>query len=315
MMNKIPAIKSNKDFDEHFDSKIWSSLALEICRRHGLEFSELRRLSSSDHIVFSIDKSLVLKIYRPSRNCFERERQAIEFIGGKTDFKIPEINQVGEIAGLNYLLMTRLGGTQISRYDWLLLPKKEQISFIQKLAVGLQQIHQLNTSLLPSDWAEFVDDRAETFIDRQVSRGVNKTIIAELPQFLEENLKLVPTNTSPVFMHSDLHFGNLCISNLNSVWQIEGLFDFADSRCGFHEYDFLAVGVLIMQGQGDIQREFFKAYGYSESDLDKNFRRRLMMLTMLYETADLKRYAERLKPEAVDFTLNELEKGIWSFCP
>jgi len=28
-----------------------------------------------------------------------------------------------------------------------------------------------------------------------------------------------------------------------------------------------------------------------------------MMLTMLYETSDLRRYALRLKPEAVDFSL------------
>lgn len=34
---------------------------------------------------------------------------------------------------------------------------------------------------------------------------------------------------------------------------------------------------------------------------------------MLYETADLRRYAMRLTPEAVEFPLDELEKGIWSF--
>jgi hypothetical protein len=92
-----------------------------------------------------------------------------------------------------------------------------------------------------------------------------------------------------------------------------GLFDFADSRRGFHEYDFLAVGVLMIQGQAEVQREFFKSYGYAENLLDESFRRRLMMLTMLYETSDLRRYALRLKPEAVDFSLEELERAIWSF--
>lgn len=69
----------------------------------------------------------------------------------------------------------------------------------------------------------------------------------------------------------------------------------------------------MIQGQADIQREFFKAYGYTESELDESFRKRLMMLTMLYETSDLRRYALRLKPEAVDYSLEELEKKIWSF--
>jgi hypothetical protein len=69
----------------------------------------------------------------------------------------------------------------------------------------------------------------------------------------------------------------------------------------------------MIQGQGNLQREFFKAYGYAENDLNEEMRRRLMMLTMLYETADLRRYAMRLKPEAVEFSLDELERGIWSF--
>ena len=131
--------------------------------------------------------------------------------------------------------------------------------------------------------------------------------------FIEKNLKLVTMNSEPVFMHSHIHFGNLRVKNRNGDLEIAGLFDFADSRRGFYEYDFLAVGLLIMQGQREIQREFFKSYGYAEKDLDKTMRKRLMMLTMLYETSDLRRYAMRLKPEAVDFSLEKLEKEIWNF--
>ena len=114
-------------------------------------------------------------------------------------------------------------------------------------------------------------------------------------------------------MHGDVHFGNLRLLRSGGEWQVSGLFDFADSRPGFHEYEFLAVGLLMMQGQREVQREFFKAYGYAENELDETMRKRLMMLTMLYETADLRRYAMRLKPEAVDFTLDELEREIWTF--
>ncbi|MEO8072718.1 MAG: phosphotransferase [Acidobacteriota bacterium] len=174
-------------------------------------------------------------------------------------------------------------------------------------------MHEINPDFADDNWAEFVKDRAETFVERQITHGVNQQIIDVLPDFIKENLKLVPVNSPTVFMHSDVHFGNLCVKNSNGNLEIAGLFDFADSRRGFHEYDFLAVCVLIIQGQRELQREFFKAYGYRENELDETMRKRLMMLTMLYETADLRRYAMRLKPEAVDFSLDELEKGIWSF--
>ena len=92
------------------------------------------------------------------------------------------------------------------------------------------------------------------------------------------------------------------------------MFDFADSLKGSNEYDFLAVGVLMIQGQGDLQREFFRFYGYENSEINENLRKRLMLLTMFYEWSDLRRYAIRLREEALDYSLLELEKAIWNFC-
>jgi Ser/Thr protein kinase RdoA (MazF antagonist) len=309
----LPIIKTIRDFDAHFQSEFWLHVAEQICRRHRIIFDKLKRANSSDHIVFFVDDSLILKIYRPFRNCFEREMKAIEFVGGKLDFTTPEIVEIGEFENLQYILMTQLAGESMTRNDWLKVPEKQQSAFVSKLAVGLKQIHNLSAENFENNWAEFVEDRAATFIERQIAHGVNSEVIKRLPQFIEENLKLVPKNERAIFMHADVHFGNLRVKNSNGSLEIAGLFDFADSRRGFFEYDFLAVGVLMIQGQREIQREFFTSYGYQETDLDETFRKRLMMLTMLYETADLRRYALRLKPEAVDFSLEELERGIWSF--
>ena len=310
---KFPIIKNKQDFDEQFQSQIWLDAAKEICRRHRISFAELKRADSSDHVVYFVDDKLILKIYRPARSCFERETKAIDFVSRKTDFRTPEIVETGEFENLKYILITQLSGAALTRKDWLELPKREQLNFISKLAVGLKQIHQLNAKSFECDWAQFVENRVSTFIERQIAHGVNSKIIESLPAFIEENLKLVPVNKPPVFMHGDVHFGNLRLEKIKGEWFVSGLFDFADSRVGFHEYEFLAVGVLMIQGQRDVQREFLKSYGYAEHELDETLRRRLMMLTMLYETADLRRYAMRLKPEAVDYTLDELEKGIWSF--
>lgn len=310
----FPHIENEEIFDAHFQSSVWLDAAKKICRHADISFDEIKRLDSSDHIVFSIDEKFILKIYRPFRNCFEREIKALEFVSGKIGFRVPEIIKTGEFENLNYVLMTQIPGVAMTRAEWLKFPESEQILFAGKLAQGLKQIHELDASCFDSDWKNFVEDRAETFIERQIAHGVNRKVLDALPKFIEENLKLVPVNSRKTFMHADVHFGNLRLrKDSKNEWQISGLFDFADSRTGFYEYDFLAVGVLMFQGQGEIQREFFKSYGYAENDLDETMRKRLMMLTMLYETADLRRYATRLKPEAVDFSLDELEKGIWSF--
>jgi len=52
---------------------------------------------------------------------------------------------------------------------------------------------------------------------------------------------------------------------------------------------------------------------YKNDEIDETLRRRMMTLTMLYEYSSLRRYAERLRPEAVNYSLEELERAIWSF--
>ncbi len=310
---KFPIIKTKQEFDEHFRSDVWLDSARQICLRHNISFNRLKRSEHGEHIVFLVDDSFVIKIYRPFRKGFEREKAALEFAGGKTSLKIPEIFAVGEFESFNYLITEQLAGDLMTRQVWLTLPKNEQIAFVRKLAIGLNELHSRNADSFDDDWHKFVETQANITIERQIASGVNAQCIESLPAFLETNLKLLPENCPKVFLHGDVHFGNLRLQKSNGNWQISGLFDFADSRRGFHEYDFLAVGLLMIQGQADIQREFFKGYGYADGELDESFRRRLMLLTILYECSDLRRYALRLKPEAVDFSLKELERAIWSF--
>ncbi len=312
-MTALPGIESEADFDRLFQNPVWAQAAKQICLRHHVSFSEIKRVESSDHIVFLIDDSFVLKIFRPYRQCFERETEALGLFSGKTEITVPEIIATGNFESFDYLLMTQIPGASKTRADWLKLGKKEQVEFISEVALAMRRFHEIHAVGSECDWPEFVLERADSFIQRQIESGVNARVIEALPEFIDKNLKLVPTDGTPVSMHSDVHFGNLKITDTDGKWRIAGLFDFADSRRGFHEYDFLAVGLLMIQGQGDLQREFFRAYGYSDRELDETMRKRLMMLTMLYETSDLRRYALRLRPEAVDYSLEELEKNIWSF--
>lgn len=308
----LSKIVTETDFDTYFHDTAWDEAARTICRRHNISSDIPKRSLSSDHVVFSIGDKYILKIFRPSRQCFAREIKALEFISGNSPFNTPEIVQTGNLEGFEYLLMTQLSGSSLTRAEFLALSKTGQFGLVTKLASDLKQFHELKPDKFDSDWPEFVEERAKSFIERQIALGVNHQIIDSLHGFVEANLKAVPLHRS-VFLHGDIHFGNVRVEQLSSGPQISGIFDLADSRVGFHEYDLVAIGVLMLQGERELQREFLMAYGYAESDLNEDLRKRLMMLTMLYETSDLRRYALRLHPEAVHFTLEQLEKAIWSF--
>lgn len=305
---KIPAVE---DFTLQFKDEIWRDVAENICRRHEIEFDSLRRAEHGESVVFLIDEKLVVKFYVPTKNAMTREKTALET--ARTNLKIPEIVASGEIENYKYLITTQITGEAMTRDLWLKLRKNEQIQILSELAEGLKRLHRSDASQIDFDWNAFVAHQAKTCYERQKSCGVNDKILNELPAFLEENLKLLPPDLPQVFLHGDVHFGNLRLRKASGRWEIAGLFDFADSLKGFREYDFLAVGVLIIQGQGDLQREIFRFFDYSDTEMDETMRHRLMLLTCFYEWSDLRRYAVRLRPEAVDYSLGELERAIWNF--
>jgi len=306
---KIPVAR---DFTLQFKSEVWRDVVENTCRRHKIDFDILRRAEHGESVVFLIDEKFVVKIYVPTKNGLAREKTSLENAG--TNLKIPEIVAFGEIGDYQYLITTQLGGELMTRDSWLKLKAGEQIQILSELAEGLKQLHRSDASNIDFDWNEFVARQARNCYERQKACGVNDKILQDLPAFLEENLKLLPPDLPQAFLHGDVHFGNLRMLKSGGHWRISGLFDFADSLKGFREYDFLAVGILMIQGQGDLQREFFRFFDYPEAEIDETMRRRLMLLTCFYEWSDLRRYAVRLRPEAVDYSLDELERAIWNFC-
>jgi len=166
---------------------------------------------------------------------------------------------------------------------------------------------------LDRDWHRFVERQAREAVERQRACGANPEWLGSLSAYIASRLKVLPIDNKPVFLHGDIHAGNLLLTQERGRWQVAGLIDFGDSLCGFHEYEFVAPGVLMVQGDGELQRAFLLAYGYTEELLTPDLRARLMLLTVLYECSDLRKYALRLAPEAIDFTLGELERAIWKF--
>lgn len=294
---------------------MWQQIAAEICERHRLSYDTLQLAPQGENIVFLVDDRFVIKIFLPLRDGFAREKAALEFADGKFGIDVPKIICTGEINGASYIVMTRLAGVP-AKDVWASLETSERIEIISRLGAALKSLHSFAAPLsepsLNRDWRGFIERQAQRSVERQRACGANPEWLESLPGYIAARFELLREDEL-VMLHGDVHFGNLLLSQQSGRWQISGLFDFGDSMCGFHEYDFVAPGVLMVQGERELQRALLSAYGYRETQLDSNLRARLMLLTVLYECSDLRKYALRLDSEAVNLTLGELERAIWAF--
>jgi hygromycin-B 7''-O-kinase len=212
--------------------------------------------------------------------------------------------------------MTHLAGLPL-REVWPELETRERLRIVSRLGVCLRELHThaapLSEAALHRDWSEFIREQARKSVERQRACGASQQWLESLPSYIAARMELLPTACRPVMLHGDVHPGNVLVEEMSGRWQAAGLLDFGDSFCGFREYEFVAPGVLMVQGRRELQRALLLAYGYAEAELDANLRARLMLLTILYECSDLRKYALRLAVEAVHLKLEELETAIWQF--
>lgn len=316
MRLKLPVIVDASDFESHFNDGVWQQAADVICERHHLPHARLRRSQQGENIIFFVDERFVIKIFAPFRESYLREKAALEFASGKFGIETPAILYTGEVEGWSYLVMTQLKGFP-AREVWTEIELRERVEIVSRLGEALSGLHNhaapLSQTALNRDWHGFIERQVRMCVERQRACGANPVWLERLPAYVAERLELLPTKYKAVLLHGDVHPGNFLLAQANGGWKIAGLFDFGDSFYGFHEYDFVAPGVLMVQGNRELQRAFLLAYGYQESQLDMSLRARLMLLTILYECSDLRKYALWLMPEAVNFTLDELEAAIWTF--
>ncbi|MBA2732371.1 MAG: aminoglycoside phosphotransferase family protein [Acidobacteria bacterium] len=316
MRPKLPVVSDIAAYHHYFNDEVWETAAATICARHKISYMCLRRSPQGENIIFFIDDALVIKIFAPFRENFLRETAALEFTHGTLGIETPELLFVGDVEGWQYLIMTKLRG-HASREVWESIQLPDRLEIMTRLGVAMNELHKAKAPLeqdaLNPDWRGFIKRQALASVERQRVCGANHQWLESLPALISARLKMLPENYEQVFLHGDIHAGNVLLDEEGGHWRVTGLIDFGDSLCGFHEYEFVAPGVLMVQGSRELQRAMLLAYGYTEAQLDLNLRARLMLLTVLYECSDLRKYALRLAPEAVHLTLDELEAAIWAF--
>lgn len=316
MSLKLPVVTDAADYERHFNEGVWQQAAALICARHRLSYQSLRRSSLGENIIFFVDRRFVIKIFAPFRGQSMRETAALEFAQGKLGIETPQVVQTGELEGWPYLVMTHLAGLPM-REVWPEIERRERVEIVSRLGVAMRELHAhaapLSPPALNRDWHAFLQHQARTSVERQRACHAHPQWLESLPAYIAARLGLLPTAFNPVLLHGDVHPGNVLLEERGGRWRVSGLFDFGDSFCGFQEYEFVAPGVLMVQGDRELQRAMLAAYGYGEAQLDLSLRARLMLLTILYECSDLRKYALRLAPAAVQLTLDELEAAIWTF--
>src|SRR5215510_7296297 len=137
MRLNLPVIADAADYKSYFNHDVWRQAAAIICARHNLSYASLRRSQQGENIIFFVDRRFVIKIFAPFRQCYYREKAALEFANGKLGIETPATLHAGEIEGWSYLVITRLDGIT-AKEVWSEVAERERIEIVSHLGPALK---------------------------------------------------------------------------------------------------------------------------------------------------------------------------------
>lgn len=242
----------------------------------------------------------VLKLYPPVyRDESTLESTALQAVEGQLTIPTPIVYEVSDFDGWSYVLMSRLPG-EILEAAWPKLTGAERTAIAEQLGEALATLHKLNAPEIGPDWDTFITDQHEGCVQRQRELGLAEHWLAQIPDFLDQDLA---PNTTKALLHTEISREHLRVHD----GRLSGLFDFEPAMRGAPEYEFASFGPFLSRGDAGFLRRTLETYGYQDFE---NLQQRLLAYLLMHKYSNLDRFLTKFPTNAQ--TLDELAEHWWA---
>ncbi len=302
------------------DPSFWEPYARAALRAAGLDESgEVRMHFPATHVAALVGDDRFVKLHYEDRfgeDGFQTEREAYAMLGD-ADVPIPRLLADGALypdgGGWRwpFLIMTTMHGRALRKVDGITDEDRQTIA--KFVGSTLRALHDI-----PVEDGEYVSfDLYEDLIGTRMSRAHrDHETWGSLPERLRPQVRdyvrnaeelIDPDRETPVFIHGDLHGGNVFVEGEPGSLGPTGIVDFNDAYEGDRHYDLVAVHTKAFGSDKAMLRRALDAYGWPP--VDAEWPRRMMALTLAHDYDMVQPFSARI-PDNVG-SLDELASLVW----
>jgi hygromycin-B 7''-O-kinase len=296
------------------DPSIWLPAFEELCRRHGIDASDLYAERSGTNMVFRAGSGPWLKLFPPLWDeDFVRERTSLAAVAGDAELALPQLLHEGELEGWPYLVLSHLEGKAIGAI-WPTLELAARCDLARQIGALLARLHAVDTNLcepIREDWPAWATEQRAVCVARQQGYGLEPRWAEELAAHVAALPPLVDPEDPPVFLHADVTDEHVFVEQRAGRWCVTGLIDFGDAMVGDRLYDFAAPLVFLGQRQPRVQHALLEGYGWDPGGMAPTVIRRMVGWCLLHRWGRIPEYLP-FTPGRRPQTLAELIEAIWS---
>lgn len=291
---KLPTAIDPIDFDERYRRRleVWGEAIQEVCAAGGIPFGEPAAFADGSNLVASVGDRYVVKIFPPfHRHQWESEHRVLAHLNGRVDVPIPELFASGvREDGWTYVILSKLPGVTLENV-WPSCSRREKADLLARIGAIMAEVHAVpvvDLRDLEPAWDGFLVRQVAGCRARHERLGMPRWFIEGVEAFVEEALPRLPASFEPVVLTGEYTPFNLLVERDGDRWRISGMIDFGDAMVGYREYDLLGPSVFLAGGEPELLRSLLRGYGYADSQLDDDLRRRLMLLQVLHRYSNFR---------------------------
>ncbi len=290
--------------------EICMTFARGICQKHHIS-GECSRMADGSQPVFATEDRRMIKIFSPQdRKEAENEAFFLERLYRRLPIATPRLDAFDDWEGYPYIIMEQLEGTPLNR-EWNTLADEEKRQIVRQLGETARALHSLPVALFdaaPFQWDAFIEHQRAALLENHQRFGLAPEWLSQLTDYMDAYPLDLHNVKQMAPLHTEFMLEHLFVKQEGTELIISGLIDFEPSMVGQREYDLCAVGIFITQGSSKLFREFLLSYGYADSELTDELRRRIMMWLLLHRYSNLNWFLTRIPADVCFTKLEELER-------
>lgn len=319
----LPAPPTFADDDEYErslgDGAFWAPYARAALRLAGLEDTgDVRTHVPTTHVAALVDDTYMVKLHYEDwfgEDCFQTEREAYRMLADQ-DVPVPELLAEGALYDEGwrwpFLVMTAMGGHSLRELEGEVTPE-DRARVAGWLGTAVKALHGVpirdGERISHEVYCDLIQIRMQRgHHDHELWASLPSRLVPLVRDYLWEARALIdPERSTPVFLHGDLHAGNVFVGGEPGAIEARGLVDFNDAYEGDPHYDLVALHTKVFDGDKELLQAFLDAYGWGE--LGRRWPRRMMALTLAHDFDMVRPISGRI-PEDVE-SLDELASLLW----
>jgi len=301
------------------DADFWEPYARAALRLSGLDDAgEVRTHFPTTHVAALVGDRYLVKLHDEDwfgEDSFQTEREAYRMLSD-LDLPVPELLAEGALYDEGwrwpFLVLTAMGGRSIREVGDAVTPEDRErtAAWLGTAVKALHGVPIRDGERISRDvYADLIQIRMQrAHRDHEMWGSLPRRLVEQVRDYVWDAQDVIdPERERPVFLHGDLHEGNVFVDGEPGGLDPRGLVDFNDAYEGDPHYDLVAIHTRTFFGDKTLLKRFLDAYGWGE--LGRRWPRRMMALTLAHDYDMIQPIAERIPHDLED--LDDLAAALW----